>query len=131
MNYSRRMGAKWVLDVSHLNVNWNKPYLTEAPFLIVVMKQIFQETESGDKQPTYYNEISTCIAVGILLAAIQNCGLVTVTTTPLNSGTQIREVLQRPVNEKVVLLLPVGYPAINACVPDLKRKALEDIIQLY
>uniref|UniRef100_A0A1I7Y3X0 Nitroreductase domain-containing protein n=1 Tax=Steinernema glaseri TaxID=37863 RepID=A0A1I7Y3X0_9BILA len=121
MNYSRRMGAKWVLDVSHLNVNWNKPYLTE----------VYQPTETGEKQPTYYNEISTCIATGFLLAAIQNCGLVTVTTTPLNSGSQIREVLQRPANEKVVLLLPVGYPAVNARVPDLRRKPLEDIIQLY
>lgn len=40
LNYSRRMGAQWVLDIAHLNVNWNKPYLTEAPFLIVVMKQV-------------------------------------------------------------------------------------------
>uniref|UniRef100_A0A914CIN7 Nitroreductase domain-containing protein n=1 Tax=Acrobeloides nanus TaxID=290746 RepID=A0A914CIN7_9BILA len=100
MNYSRRMGAKWVLDVAHLHVNWNKPYLTEAPFLIVVMKHTYQITKDDERQPTYYSEISTCIAVGVLLAAIQNAGLVTVTTTPLNAGGQIRELLQRPPNEK-------------------------------
>uniref|UniRef100_A0A7E4V8M2 Nitroreductase domain-containing protein n=1 Tax=Panagrellus redivivus TaxID=6233 RepID=A0A7E4V8M2_PANRE len=131
INYSRRMGAKWVLDVEHLNVNWNKPYLTEAPYLIVIMKQTYQILENNQRQPTYYNEISTCIATGFLLAAIHNVGLVTVTTTPLNAGGQIRELLQRPVNEKVVLLLPVGYPAENTHVPDIRRKKIEEIIRLY
>uniref|UniRef100_A0A915DHU3 Nitroreductase domain-containing protein n=1 Tax=Ditylenchus dipsaci TaxID=166011 RepID=A0A915DHU3_9BILA len=75
--------------------------------------------------------MSVCIAVGFLLEAIQNAGLVTVTTTPLNAGGQIRELLQRPVNEKVVLLLPVGHPAEDAHVPNIRRKPIEEIIRIY
>ncbi|KAI6233697.1 Nitroreductase domain-containing protein [Aphelenchoides fujianensis] len=131
VNYTRRMGAKWVLDLQQLNTNWMKPYITEAPFVIVVMKHIYQIKPDGERQATYYNEISASIAVGILLAAIQNAGLATVTTTPLNAGGRIREVLKRPDNEKALLLLPLGYPAEETFVPDIKRKALEDIIRLY
>ncbi|KAL3084614.1 hypothetical protein niasHS_009124 [Heterodera schachtii] len=131
MNYSRRMGAQWVLDVAPLNVNWNKPYLTEAPFLLVVMKHTYQLDNMGDRKPTYYSEQSTSIAVGILLAAIQNAGLVTVVTTPLNAGAAIREILQRPINEKVSLLLPLGYPAEECYVPDIQRKPIEDIMRIY
>ncbi|KAE9554774.1 hypothetical protein FO519_002035 [Halicephalobus sp. NKZ332] len=131
INYSRRMGAKWVLDVDHLNVNWNKPYLTEAPYLIVIMKQTYQILDNGERQPTYYNEISTCLATGILLSAIHNVGLVTVVTTPLNAGGQIRELLQRPQNEKVVMLLPVGYPMESTLVPDIRRKPIEEIMRIF
>lgn len=131
INYSRRMGARWVLDVAHLSVNWCKPYLTEAPFLIVIMKQTYQIDANGERHPTYYNEISVSIAAGILIAAIQNAGLVTVTTTPLNAGHSIRDLLNRPKNEKVLLLLPVGYPAESATVPDIKRKVVEEIIRFY
>ncbi|KAI6187555.1 Nitroreductase domain-containing protein [Aphelenchoides besseyi] len=131
VNYTRRMGAKWVLDVSQLNVNWNKPYITEAPYLIVVMKHIYQVKPNGERQATYYNEISTSISTGLLLAAIQNAGLCTVVTTPLNAGGRIRELLQRPDNEKAMLLLPLGYCAEETYIPDLQRRRLEEIIRLY
>ncbi|KHN75015.1 Uncharacterized protein C02C2.5 [Toxocara canis] len=131
VNYSRRVGARWVLDVAHLSVNWCKPYLTEAPFLIVIMKQTYQLDANGERHPTYYNEISVSIAAGLLVAAIHNAGLVTVTTTPLNSGHLIRELLNRPKNEKVLLLLPIGYPAEGAMVPDIKRKVVEEIVRFY
>ncbi|CAD5221734.1 unnamed protein product [Bursaphelenchus okinawaensis] len=130
-NYTRRIGAKWVLDVEHLSVHWNKPYITEAPYVIVVMKHIYQIKPNGERQITYYNEMSCSIAVGILLSAIQNVGLVTVTTAPLNAGGHIRELLRRPENEKAMLVLPIGYPAEDAHVPDLRRKKLEDIIRMY
>ncbi len=78
----------------------------------------------------YYHEISAAISAGIFLAAVQNSGLVTLTSTPLNAGPQIRELLERPANEKVMLLLPLGYPAEDATVPDLKRKSLEKIMVL-
>jgi hypothetical protein len=35
--------------------------------------------------------------------------------------------LDRPENEKAVLLIPVGYPAEDATVPDLKKKSFEEI----
>ncbi|VDK37628.1 unnamed protein product [Anisakis simplex] len=64
------MGVKWVLDVSDLNVHWCKPYLTEAPFIIVIMKQIYAIGSDGERRPPYYNEVSVAIATGLLIAAI-------------------------------------------------------------
>ena len=89
---------------------------------------MYHTGEDGVHYAHYYYEISTAIACGILLTAIHNAGLVTVTTTPLNAGVALRELLGRPDHEKVMLLLPVGYPAEDAKVPDVKRKPLEQIM---
>ncbi|XP_052450661.1 iodotyrosine deiodinase 1 [Carassius gibelio] len=128
INYKQRMGDKWVQDLKKLRTNWVKEYLDVAPYLILVFKQTYGILPSGKKKTHYYNEISVSISCGILLAALQNVGLVTVTTTPLNCGPQLRLLLQRPANEKLLILLPVGYPASDAKVPDLKRKDLNDIM---
>jgi hypothetical protein len=53
-------------------------------------------------------------------------GLVTLTHTPSPMGF-LRELLGRPVNEKAMLVMPVGYPAPDASVPDLRRKSLGEI----
>jgi iodotyrosine deiodinase len=59
---------------------------------------------------------------------LQYAGLVSLTSTPLNCGPALRTLVGRPSYEKLTLLLPVGYPAAYATVPDLKRKPLEDIL---
>lgn len=128
VNYKQRMGDKWVHDLAKLKTNWIKEYLDVAPYLILIFKQTYGILPNGKKKTHYYNEISVCISCGILLAALQNVGLVTVTSTPLNCGPQLRQLLKRPVNEKLLMLLPVGYPASDATVPDLTRKPLEDIM---
>lgn len=128
INYRKRMGDKWVNDLKKLKTNWVKEYLDAAPYLILIFKQVYGILPDNRKKTHYYNEISVSIACGILLAAIQNAGLVTVTTTPLNCGPALRLLLERPVNEKLLMLLPVGYPSKDATVPDLKRKPLEDIM---
>ncbi|XP_043086218.1 iodotyrosine deiodinase 1 isoform X2 [Puntigrus tetrazona] len=128
INYKQRMGHKWVHDLKKLRTNWVKDYLDVAPCLILVFKQTYGFLSGGKKKTHYYNEISVSISCGILLAALQNVGLVTVTTTPLNCGPQLRSLLQRPANEKLLMLLPVGYPSSDAKVPDLKRKDLNDIM---
>ncbi|KAM3602980.1 uncharacterized protein V6R79_014345 [Siganus canaliculatus] len=128
INYRQRMGDKWVNDLARLRTNWVKEYLDVAPYLILIFKQTYGILPSGKKKTHYYNEISVCISCGILLAALQNAGLVTVTSTPLNCGPQLRLLLKRPANEKLLMLLPVGYPASDATVPDLKRKPLNDIM---
>jgi hypothetical protein len=53
-------------------------------------------------------------------------GLVSLTHTP-NPMAFLSEILERPPNEKAFLILPVGYPARDAEVPDIVRKPLEDI----
>lgn len=128
VNYRQRMGDKWVHDLAKLKTNWIKEYLDVAPYLILIFKQTYGICPDGSKKTHYYNEISVCISCGILLAALQNVGLVTVTSTPLNCGPQLRQLLKRPVNEKLLMLLPVGYPASDATVPDLTRKPLDDIM---
>ncbi|XP_054900407.1 iodotyrosine deiodinase-like [Poeciliopsis prolifica] len=128
VNYRQRMGDKWVHDLARLRTNWIKEYLDVAPYLILIFKQTYGILPNGKKRTHYYNEISVSISCGILLAALQNVGLVTVTSTPLNCGPQLRLLLKRPVNEKLLMLLPVGYPAADATVPDLKRKNLEEIM---
>uniref|UniRef100_A0AAY5JZT1 iodotyrosine deiodinase n=1 Tax=Esox lucius TaxID=8010 RepID=A0AAY5JZT1_ESOLU len=128
VNYRHRMGDKWVSDLQRLRTNWVKEYLDVAPYLVLVFKQTYGIAAGGKKKTHYYNEISVSISCGLLLAALQNAGLVTVTTTPLNCGPKLRLLLQRPANEKLLMLLPVGYPASNATVPDLTRKPLDDIV---
>ena len=128
INYDRRMGDKWVTDLKFVRTDHEKPYLEEAPYLILVMKQQYRIGQDGVKYSHYYYEISTAIAAGVLITAIHNAGLVTVTTTPLNAGVALRELLGRPNNEKVMLLLPVGYPADDATVPGVSRKPLNEIM---
>ncbi|XP_077367086.1 iodotyrosine deiodinase [Festucalex cinctus] len=128
VNYRQRMGDKWVGDLAPIRTNWIKEYLDAAPYLILVFKQVYGILPGNKKMTHYYNEISVSIACGVLLAALQNVGLVTVTSTPLNCGPRLRQLLQRPHNEKLLVLLPVGYPAKDATVPDLKRKPLRDIL---
>ncbi|KAL0967129.1 hypothetical protein UPYG_G00248150 [Umbra pygmaea] len=128
VNYRQRMGDKWVSDLQRLRTNWVKEYLDVAPYLVLVFKQTYGIVAGGKKKTHYYNEISVSISCGLLLAALQNAGLVTVTSTPLNCGPKLRLLLRRPANEKLLMLLPVGYPAADATVPALTRKPLDDIL---
>ena len=70
---------------------------------------------------------SVGIAVGFLLAALQVSGLCALTHTPSPMGF-LRELLDRPENERPFILIPVGYPADDAVVPDLSRKPLDEIV---
>ncbi|XP_047499692.1 LOW QUALITY PROTEIN: iodotyrosine deiodinase 1-like [Penaeus chinensis] len=128
INYKKRMGNQWVKDLKALKTSWVKEYLTTAPWLILVFKQTYGMLPDGRKRNHYYHEISTVLSCGIMLSAIHNAGLVTLTSTPLNCGPALRTLLNRPPNEKLLLLLPVGFPSEDATVPDLKRKPLEDIM---
>ncbi|EGT56588.1 hypothetical protein CAEBREN_29426 [Caenorhabditis brenneri] len=131
-NYvSRKKGASWVVDVSQLQDTWRRPYITDAPYLLIVCHEIFRDVRDKTERVFHYNQISTSIAVGILLAAIQNVGLSTVVTSPLNAGPDISRILRRPENESILLLLPLGYASEDVLVPDLKRKPVEHITKLY
>nr|XP_016944530.2 uncharacterized protein LOC108020673 [Drosophila suzukii] len=128
INYSQRMHLQWVTDLRPLQTNHVKEYLTDAPYLILIFKQTYGLTGTGKRKRHYYNEISTSISAGILLCALQAAGLSSLVTTPLNCGTALRNLLQRPVNEKLLILLAVGYPKDDCTVPDLERKNLSDFM---
>lgn len=89
LNYDRRMGDRWVRDLQFVRTTHEKPYLESAPYIIIVFKQAYHTGEDGTRHAHYYFEISTAIACGILVTAIHNAGLSTVTTTPLNAGEYV------------------------------------------
>ena len=115
-------------SVSHPGFQTNIPHRRLASFPFFVWGLGTRLIEDGVCYAHYYYEISTAIACGILVTAIHNAGLVTVVTTPLNSGVALKELLGRPENEKLMVLLPVGYPAEEAKVPDVQRKPLDKIM---
>ncbi|XP_037935769.1 iodotyrosine deiodinase 1 [Teleopsis dalmanni] len=131
LNYEQRMHRQWITDLKPLRTNHIKKYLTDAPYLILVFKQMYSFLPDGRKKQHYYNEISVSIATGILLSALQAAGLNSLVTTPLNCGPALRNLLKRPSYEKLLVLLPVGYAAKECVVPDLKRKPLNKIMVTY
>jgi len=131
INYTQRMGEKWTTDLKPLKTDWNKPYLSDAPCLVLLFKQTYGLLPDGSRKVHYYNEISCCISAGLFLAAVQQAGLVTLTSTPLNCGPALRSLLERPDNEKLLMLLPLGYPAEDATVPKLQRKQLSEFCTFF
>ncbi|MCB9245072.1 MAG: nitroreductase family protein [Flavobacteriales bacterium] len=128
-NYHGRMGDAWLKDLEAFGTDWHKPFLETAPWLIVIFRKIY-DVNDGERTKNYYVQESVGIAAGFLIAAIHQAGLVTLTHTP-SPMNFLAELLQRPENEKAFLLLPVGYPAEGAVVPDIHRKALADIAVFY
>lgn len=129
ISYSKRMPDQWKSDLKPLGTNWEKPFLEDAPFLIVVFKQSYG-MDKGEKVQHYYVNESVGIACGFLIAAIHQAGLVAVTHTP-SPMNFLSEILKRPFNEKPYLLIPVGYPKDETYVPDIQRKSLEEIIERF
>ncbi|MEK7724951.1 MAG: nitroreductase family protein [Acidobacteriota bacterium] len=127
-SYNNRMSEKWLRRLAPLGTDEHKPFLEIAPYLIVVFR-ITSVIEDGETEPTYYSQESVGIAVGLLLAALHNAGLATLTHTP-SPMKFLQEILGRPKNEVPFVLIPVGYPAENARVPHIKRKAIEKIMEV-
>ena len=128
-NYSSRMSVRWIKDLNPFGTNWRKPFLEIAPYLIVVFKRIY-ETVDGEKCNNYYVGESVGIATGMLLSAIHHAGLCSLTHTP-SPMNFLAEVLERPENERAFLLIPVGYAAEEAKIPDIERKPLHEIVTYF
>ena len=120
------MSDSWKEDLEHLGTDHIKEFLEIAPYLIVVFKKNYDLDEDENKSKNYYVNESVGIACGFLITAIHQAGLVTLTHTP-SPMKFLQTALGRPKNEKAYLLLPVGYPAKDCKVPDLKRKNLDKI----
>lgn len=127
-SYHGRMSEKWLRRLAPLGTDEHKPFLEIAPYLIVVFR-ITQIEENGETEPTYYSQESVGIAVGMLLTALHNMGLATLTHTP-SPMKFLQEILGRPRNEVPFVLIPVGYPAEDAEVPAITRKPLDEIMQV-
>ncbi len=124
--FYRTAPADWLAALAPLGTDAVKPYLEDAPYLIAVFAQRYGFSAEGARRTHYYVNESVGIAVGFLLAALHHSGLTALTHTP-NPMSFLSEILERPRNERAVMLVVTGYPAEDARVPRLKRKALQEI----
>jgi iodotyrosine deiodinase len=127
--YSERMSEQWRKDLAPLGTDTNKPFIEDAPWIIVVFKLVY-EYENRVKHQNYYVAESVGISCGMLISAIHHAGLVTLTHTP-SPMDFLSKLLNRPENEKPFLLLPVGYAQDEVFVPDIKRKSLDEVVVYY
>ncbi len=129
-SYQNRMSEEWLADLKPLQTDWNKPFLEKAPYLIIVFKHAYEIGEDGKKKNNYYVNESVGLACGFLLTAIHQAGLVSLTHTP-SPMNFLSKILNRPENERPFLLIPVGYAAEDAFVPQIHRKPFEAIADIY
>jgi iodotyrosine deiodinase len=131
--YERRAPADWLEALAPLGTDWRKPFLETAPCLIVVFRRDYEPAQLADgterHRKNYYVQESVGIAVGFLLVALHVAGLAALTHTPSPMGF-LAEVLGRPQHERPYVLIPVGYPAPGARVPDIPKKTLNEVRQL-
>jgi len=124
--YGRRAPKEWLDDLNQFGTDWNKPFLEEAPYLIVVFSKKFDINDDGTNTKNYYVSESVGIASGLLLTALHNAGLVTLTHTP-SPMAFLSDILNRPPSDKPYLIIPVGFPSENAEVPNIKKKTFKEI----
>ncbi len=127
--YDHRAPEEWLADLEPLGTDWRKPFLEDAPYLIVVFKKVYRIEDDEQHLKNYYVNESVGIASGFLLTAIHQAGLVALTHTPSPMGF-LAEILKRPENERAFLLIPVGYPAEGAEVPVITKKSFEEVAEL-
>jgi len=124
--YEHRASDEWLDALAPLGTDANKPFLETAPALIAIFLKKLTIAADGTKQKNYYTTESVGIATGVLVAALHQAGLATLTHTP-SPMKFLSEILQRPSHERPFLLLVVGYPAETALVPNIQRLPLGDI----
>jgi len=125
--YAERMPEAWEEVLAPLGTDHVKEHITDAPWVVVLFRHSQRQRSNGEWSPTYYSQESCGIAAGLFIAAIHNMGLVTLTHTP-SPMRFLGEILKRGEHETAMLLMPVGYPSESAMVPQLQRKALEEIL---
>ncbi len=122
-----RLPDEWRAALEPLGTDWKKPYLETAPWLVVLFEQRYTLTGDGDTKKNYYVKESVGIAAGLFIAALHNMGLATLTHTPSPMAFLTR-ILARPENERPFVLFPIGFPAEDCHVPDLRRKPLDEVM---
>ena len=124
--YKDRVPEAWSEVLRPLGTDHIKAHLTDAPWVVILFRQSKRMRGNGEMGPTYYSQESCGIAAGLFIAAVHNMGLTTLTHTPSPMGF-LRDILNRPEHEHAMLVMPVGYPANDAMVPEISRKGLADI----
>lgn len=128
--YEERIPEAWAEVLGPLGTDNVKEHITDAPWIVILFRHSQRERPDGEMAPTYYAQESCGIAAGIFITAIHQIGLCTLTHTPSPMGF-LRDILGRPDHEHAMLLMPVGYPAEDAKVPNLKRKGLDEVSEFF
>ncbi len=124
--YAHRAPPDWLEALAPLGTDASKPFLEVAPWLIAVFIRRFERLPDGGKRKHYYTDESVGLATGLLVAALHHAGLVSLTHTP-SPMKFLNDILGRPKDlERPFLLLVAGYPAPDARVPDIARKAVAE-----
>lgn len=124
--YENRASEEWLDALAPLGTDANKPFLETAPALIAIFLKKVTIDDNGDKHKNYYTSESVGIATGVLITALHNAGLATLTHTP-SPMKFLSQILERPSHERPFLLLVTGYPAEGTRVPDIERLPLDKI----
>ena len=124
--YEERATDEWLNALAPIGTDWRKPFLETAPWVVVLFAQSYGLGPDGEKEKHYYVQESCGIAAGMFIVALHRMGLATLTHTPSPMGF-LNEILGRPKHERPFILFPVGYPADDATVPDLRRKPLSEV----
>ena len=124
--YHHKAPQEWLDALAPLGTDEHKPFLEDAPYLIVIFAESYGVLPGGGKVKHYYAQESVGIATGLLIAAVHHAGLVSLTHTPSPMGF-LNEILGRPPHERPFLILVTGYPADGATVPAITKKPLEQI----
>lgn len=128
--YEHRASQEWLKALEPLGTDTSKPFLETAPWLIAVFLERYGIDEKGNRYKHYYTPESVGISCGMLITALHNCGLATLTHTPSPMGF-LKEILKRPDNERAYMLIVCGHPDKEAKVPNLKRKDLNQIATFF
>lgn len=126
LSYEGRMSAEWLEALAPLGTTWEKPYLETVPWIVVVFEEVHGIGPNSKAIKNYYVKESVGIACGLFIVALHQMGLATLTHTPSPMGF-LSKLLDRPDRERPFILFPIGYPAADATVPDLRRKGMEEV----
>nr|WP_010133315.1 nitroreductase family protein [Microbulbifer agarilyticus] len=126
--YERRASEEWLDALAPLGTDANKPFLETAPYLIVIFLKKFSQNEAGEQLKNYYTAESVGIATGMLLAALHNAGVATLTHTP-SPMKFLNQILGRPSDERPYMIVVAGLPEEGAEVPAIHKKPLEEIAE--
>ncbi len=127
--YNDRASQEWLDALEPLRTTASKPFLEHAPVLIGIFSQKFSYASDGSQLKNYYTYESVGIACGMLIAALHQAGLATLTHTP-SPMKFLNNAFNRPATERPYLLLVVGYPSEGCTVPAIGRKTLTQIASL-
>lgn len=122
-----RINEEWRTALEPLGTSWEKPFLETAPWLVVLFEQRYGVLPDGSRRHHYYVKESVGIAAGMFIWALHRLGLAALTHTP-SPMRFLNRILARPENERPFVVIPIGYPADDCEVPDLRRKPLDEVM---